>query len=393
MFSVQPKLIPTRILKKLDSNHQTMRSHSFAFDVEYTALTSDSLWFSRITNSTALILIIIIFIIHLIILCKKRITHRHKTQIPAQSPVPTPPSRTRTLSATPMTMSSSMDLKQHQNRDNRSGTFSEYSTSSDSDDPMRCYIQICNILIIATMFAAMANWIFNLLNDFYLLEKIIGGRPKYCGYYMNMSPLFWHTTKNLMYYLFVSRIAIAFNDSVYQYSPMIIRGMFMVITIWWIFAIYGDIVHVYGEWMEEPNGGWWCETYLASYGVPISFGVDIIISIICLYLFVRPLFLLLRESQCNDNDMLLNCVIRYTLLTFIAVLSTAILCIIAIMTGIGDLIIFDSLINIICLLLMTSSYQRYYEIICKSCHHVIYKLAKKSPDKELVDNISLKVNK
>ena len=195
--------------------------------------------------------------------------------------------------------------------------------------------------------------------------------------------------KNVIYFIFVIRIKVAFHDSIYQYKSHVINALFIIIGIWWIYTIYGDSQDMYGQWIyNEIDDGYWCETHVAVYGIYLTFIMDTIISSFTLYLFVRPLYLLLKESESTHNDMLLNCVIRYTLLTFITITSTASLLVIGVVVGLGELILFDSVINVFCLLLMTTNYDKYYRIFCKSCHRVIFKCANR-PQKKLQNHISM----
>ena len=50
--------------------------------------------------------------------------------------------------------------------------------------------------------------------------------------------------------------------------------------------------------------------------------------------------------------------------------------------GLGELTLFDSVANIIGLLLMTLMYGNYYDVMCKPCHKIIYKFAKRSKEKK-----------
>ena len=365
-----------------------MRSKNIGIGREFTSFSSDSLWFSRITNIISLALIMVILFAHLLIYYKKHVQPKQANAIKSTTKSP---SADTAPNADNISQQKSLETSQNSTYTNNYEHASAMQT--ESVGTLHHYINICNGLIIVTMFCSLANSAMSLFNYFYILESALG-LPKYCGYYVNIQTLFWHTTKNLIYYIFVLRIAIAFKDSIYEYPSVLINGLFILITSWFIFTIYGDMTDIYGEWIyNEHDDGYWCKTHVAVYGVYLSFVVDTILSSVCLYLFVKPLYLLLREtaafrrnSNNRKNDLLLDCVIKYTLLTFMTISSTASFLIIAIVFSLGELALFDSVINIFLLLLMTSVYDNYYNIFCKSCHKMVYKFAKRSSSKEDAKN-------
>merc|ERR1712113_95870 len=93
-------------------------------------------------------------------------------------------------------------------------------------------------------------------------------------------------------------------------------------------------------------------------------------------LFIKPLVKLFR----NDDDTLQQLVVRYFLLSSIAILSTFAMTCLAMIVDCGG--ISSVSINLICVLLMSRMYSKFYWCLCTPCHKVVeFAITKKKETK------------
>ena len=105
--------------------------------------------------------------------------------------------------------------------------------------------------------------------------------------------------------------------------------------------------------------------------------MDTALSVICLILFIRPLLKIFKQSSkrktCHKSE---NFMIKYFVLVFIAIFSTGIWMILAIFSVFGSFAAIDVDINLLCVLFMSAAYQKYYDVLCRSCHSMVDKCYK-----------------
>eukprot|EP01084_Bolivina_argentea_P151475 264378_1 len=240
-----------------------------------------------------------------------------------------------------------------------------------------------HVLVISTL-------LFTLLHNTWDLLGIFGswytwfGKLSDCGLFTNVAVIWWHCAKYSMYYIFLLRLKIAFDGSAYEYKK-ILYGLTIFLAVSWIFAIFGAITEIYGEYIYVPSeDSYWCQCHLALFGVVIAGVGDMLFSVFCLVLFIKPLFKILKSTQDDDTE-LENFVIKYFLLTFIAISSTAIWTVLAMLFQLGSLAGIDMCINGMCILLMDKSYKRYYALLCKPCHQFIANFKTKESPQDTVN--------
>ena len=269
-----------------------------------------------------------------------------------------------------------------------SSSHSRHSSQSSSSNKYR----LMNAVLITMMLFCTFGFQFQLLLGFF---GIVPKNDKYCGVWPNMASIWWHSIKFFIYLILILRLKTAFDGSAYEYNWKIIYGLTVFVALFWLYAIFGDMTEIYGsvEYIVSENR-YWCQVHLAIYGVALSGGIDTILSMLCLILFTKPLLNILRNTRpenpenAKHDNKLQNFVIKYFLLTLIAISSTAIWTILALTTNdCGALVAIDVNINALCILLMGSTYQPYYFILCKPCHVGIGKLKKTAKVTKSMTNV------
>eukprot|EP01084_Bolivina_argentea_P003662 6887_1 len=107
--------------------------------------------------------------------------------------------------------------------------------------------------------------------------------------------------------------------------------------------------------------------FLYSFSVLVTSAfIDIIISSMCCYLFIRPLLSLMKHTNERDNETkdIYNVVLKCTILTFVATTSTIFLLIIIGITKRAALTSIDYSINCICVMLFNKKYNKYFNVLC-----------------------------
>ena len=268
-------------------------------------------------------------------------------------------------------------------------------TSATSKSKHQKYQKLNHILTFSMIIAELSRVIFHLIGFFGFWYQWFGFLPD-CGLYIPITTALWHTYKCLMYFIIVLRMKLVFTGSMYQYSNKIIYSLYTFILLFWCYAMFGDFTEIYGTYQYIPDENtYWCQYYMAVFGVILSGGIDFMISVVCLILFTKPLFTMLRNirgigAECEDSEFE-GLIVKYFLLTFIAVGSTLLYLFIAFKFELGVLAAIDSDINILCVLLMNKSYERYYYLCCGVCHRLIGKCKSESNGNNAQHNIDIEL--
>eukprot|EP01084_Bolivina_argentea_P262015 442987_1 len=268
------------------------------------------------------------------------------------------------------------NIKQQASESN-SSTKRTFTTTTIQKSQMQKYKSINTVVTIALMIFTMLFQIHVALGMFSALE--------HCGYFANVVSIWWHSSKCCIYYTFVLRMKMVFNNSAYAYSNKLLISLTAGITVFWMYALFGDLTEIYGtyEYVASENS-FWCQVHLAIFGIIITGIVDSFLSIVCLILFVKPLICILKETgtSCTSKNVK-NVVIKYFLLSFVQIASTAIFVICALFK-LGTLAAIDVDINLLCILLMSSVHQKHYYFLCNPCHSIIERCqAKFTPENDI----------
>ena len=110
--------------------------------------------------------------------------------------------------------------------------------------------------------------------------------------------LLYHLSKLAMYTVFILRIKMIFKDGKFQYSNKIFQGYYLILAVSAIIMVVGDLGGgVDGQWIDNQ-----CTGIYKAWGAVASGILDFMLSIIPLYLFIKPLYILLKQAQNNETQ-------------------------------------------------------------------------------------------
>eukprot|EP01084_Bolivina_argentea_P003663 6888_1 len=180
---------------------------------------------------------------------------------------------------------------------------------------------------------------------------------------------YYGTAKMFLYLVFVYRLFVVYSNSAFAYNNKILSVMIVMIVLCCLTVmIIGSItLHaiVYNTTINGLNIKG-CK-FLYSFSVLVTSAfIDIIISSMCCYLFIRPLLSLMKHTNERDNETkdIYNVVLKCTILTFVATTSTIFLLIIIGITKRAALTSIDYSINCICVMLFNKKYNKYFNVLC-----------------------------
>eukprot|EP01083_Nonionella_stella_P090824 253800_1 len=223
------------------------------------------------------------------------------------------------------------------------------------------YVILSHAMTVATMIFFVLHGVVDVLDFYGVFHKTLS-LP--CRSVRILSAVVWHCGKTTMYIIFYARIQFAFYDTSFAYSNKISHGLLFLIFNFWLSCMVGDAFEILGDLRYDSYyGTYWCQQLVPLWGCIATPVYDGFISILCLYLFVRPLYKVMAYSDKMDMHTV-DVIIKYTVLTFIAVFTTTLVLTIMIFRNYGVLFCFDVIVNVITIMLMSRSYDKYYRSLC-----------------------------
>ena len=168
--------------------------------------------------------------------------------------------------------------------------------------------------------------------------------------------------KTFMYYLFIYRLYHIYSRSMFRYNIGVPIALALLSTIYCIGFIFGNIFTVTSS-SVPINGIRFCSISIPFEIIAGSAGFDLIMTATCCILFVRPLTKLSRMSD-NGSDKIRTLVVKYIVLTFMAVLTTSITMAFIAITDLESLASIDIVINSICMMLFNHKFHKIYKLLC-----------------------------
>jgi len=196
-----------------------------------------------------------------------------------------------------------------------------------------------------------------------------------CDVIEKISVMLYHLAKVGVYTILVLRVKIAFHGSTYMNDGGIVQYTVYVIDFllasFFVVAMVGDILEITGTlWtLHGDDTLYYCLLdELAIWGI-VFFGVlDFVLSVLCVAVFIYPLKLMLRE---HSNPKIIDLIEKYAALSSIAVFSTFCVVLLVAVMEMGVLSLWDNVVNSVCILFMSSWYQKWYwrikSVLCKVC--------------------------
>ena len=194
-----------------------------------------------------------------------------------------------------------------------------------------------------------------------------------CGYAL---------AKMFMYLVFIARLKVIWNNSLFAYNYKAINVMAVCIIIYSVSLSIATASSTTGDIVVIEEGKYQCETHVVFGIIECQVFLDLIANCLCCYLFVKPLKHMLQlEGKINpqqkehsvEQDATYKCLRKSIILTFVAVTSTAIVLIFMAASGFTAFVAIDVVINCICIMMFNKHYAKYYHILCCGAMRIAHK--------------------
>eukprot|EP01084_Bolivina_argentea_P271610 462212_1 len=227
---------------------------------------------------------------------------------------------------------------------------------------------------------------FSFITIFLLTLNIWSIFPLYydCDTIVYVLCLAFHLSKSVFYFILIVRLQVAFGTSAFGYSRCQINSLFAFVGIYTIFVLVGTPFVVYGKWVTDPHN--WCHIHISEGSMYISIGIlvwiimDMLISIWLLYLFQKPIRVLL--SMINVDKKLADLMIKYSILSWASIILSIISMLLYLWKHITTLIEINVPITCLCVILMHIKYNNVYENCCYLCIQCFVR-ANNKPEKNI----------
>lgn len=168
--------------------------------------------------------------------------------------------------------------------------------------------------------------------------------------------------KLLIYLIFITRLELAFFGTEYAYDRRWILFLYGACILYYVISVYLQIITIESHWMYSPDT--WCTIFFPEWLIAIIMIFDVLISLITLVMFIRPFRILLSKIDgfIKDNGFH-HLMSKYIILSMITILSTLI-GFLATWFGFAILLGIDDLVNVTCVVLLTTIHDRDYRWLC-----------------------------
>lgn len=205
----------------------------------------------------------------------------------------------------------------------------------------------------------------------------------------------WLLAKQSMYIFFLFRLHITYKTSIYEYNTKILIFIGIISCISTIICIYGCMFYIEISIKYYPHLPFAAhyDTSYPLWGVLISGGMDNVIGITFIYLFMKPLMVITNGMCCNNTEnidqiMQLYAIgVKSLILTSMSIFTTLCLLLSILLTNTLLLLPIDAVINCVCIMMIAPYYsdEKYYQNLC--C--LLIKLSEKYEIKKIESKIEI----
>eukprot|EP01084_Bolivina_argentea_P302208 521613_1 len=162
------------------------------------------------------------------------------------------------------------------------------------------------------------------------------------------------------------RIYFVYCNSFFQYKSTLLVFLSIFIIIFTLFELlFFAKSGVKTHRMVTHSGFAFCHTVHASSVLLLVASFDTVISLLCLYLFIRPLILLTKQSDDKRTKQEMYAVVsKYIILSTVAVLTTFLIFTSNAIFKISGIFSIDICVNCLCIMHFNKKYIRSYSKLC-----------------------------
>eukprot|EP01084_Bolivina_argentea_P162528 282831_1 len=191
---------------------------------------------------------------------------------------------------------------------------------------------------------------------------ILGIKP--CEAFAIAGPSAYIIAKMLMYSVFIYRIYVVYSDSVFGYNTRLLIAFNVIVCIYSTIITFVNAFTMDISIYYNANHKRVCRAAGTKLVGFLGIFCDTVVSCLCCYLFIKPLLILNKRKHHQRTCSIQQLIVKYFILSFIAVFTTALSMIAFIIFGISAFLVADIVTNSICVLLMNKYYELYYQRIC-----------------------------
>ena len=221
-------------------------------------------------------------------------------------------------------------------------------------------LTICNTLDILWM------WNYPFIKDKLVLKHIMTWDIK-------TGTITWFLAKQSMYFLFLLRLHTAYKSSIYSYNVKHLTIIAVIAAVAVLISIINVLIYteIKGFYYPKFPFAVHFNSYYPLWVLMLAGGPDAIMSILFIYLFTKPLKMVIRNigktAETKDGILeLYNTGIKALVLTSMSTLTTLVFLLMLLFTNTLVILPIDSVINCLCMMMITPYYpdKEYYERIC-----------------------------
>eukprot|EP01084_Bolivina_argentea_P040467 74790_1 len=195
-----------------------------------------------------------------------------------------------------------------------------------------------------------------------------------CSIRISVNVVIFQTGKFNLYLLLITRLCASYSGSAHQYSmKLVIIPFYSSCALWYIYCWY--IFVSSNTWYDiQYNASLIDSCEFIAHIIPMAAWhlSDLILSIILLILFLKPLHKLLKNSRTcapnTTNKRFISLIVRTSVLTSWAIVSTFCSVLLYVVANSYVVLLLDNIINVISVILMKSQNRIIYETICGKCN-------------------------
>eukprot|EP01084_Bolivina_argentea_P069244 126039_1 len=208
---------------------------------------------------------------------------------------------------------------------------------------------------------------------FFTLTLIIGTSSHFiCILSLDkVTPIIYNIAKCSMYLVFIMRLHYVYNKSKYAYNRRLLEIWSIILIVAEVsFGIYGylEVFHYNHQFTIFGYDVIVCQKSHGPILLFFTLSFEIINTITTLFAFIRPLIKIMKSLQVNyenhTNKELKYPVIKTSILTLVASITTLFAIFVSIITDTDTAFIIDIPFNCLCIMLMTNYYSKWYEKLC-----------------------------
>ena len=130
----------------------------------------------------------------------------------------------------------------------------------------------------------------------------------------------WLISKCSIYNVTLLRLQSVFQGTAFEYNPYFFRIMYLIINTIFAVSFIGSFLDISSIHFADPGQPGWCLYIIPTYLIFLPASLDIFLTPIVIYLFIKPMKILASIDKDEDQNIA-KTLTKYILLSSIAIFS------------------------------------------------------------------------